>query len=215
MQEKLLVKAGAIQNLTDARYFASKGVEWIGFDFSPESSRFILPREAQQIMGWLHGLKTVGEFSGRPFNEVRETAMILNLDYVQLPHSELGEGFNEIEQAIIAEVVMESGVNYKTLKTLLEKEKDNAEFFQLSVKEKFNVWKLVEPYMQISIEQLKTLCENYPIIFNIELDNKGLLQMIENVAPAAINILGSDEIKTGTKSFDELEKLFELIQFEL
>ena len=59
---KIKVKASQITNLTDARYFAAKEVEWLSFDFTEGSSTYIDPMKARAMFDWVEGPCIVGEF---------------------------------------------------------------------------------------------------------------------------------------------------------
>lgn len=62
---KKIIKAGSVTNLTDARFFAGYGVDYIGFCFDPQSPNYISPQQALAIKGWLHGVQIVAEFANQ------------------------------------------------------------------------------------------------------------------------------------------------------
>ncbi|NJN34709.1 MAG: hypothetical protein HC817_11125 [Saprospiraceae bacterium] len=59
----LKIKANAITNLTDARYFAAKEVEWLSFNFIENAPDYIEPMRARAIFEWVEGPKILGEFA--------------------------------------------------------------------------------------------------------------------------------------------------------
>lgn len=215
MQDNLKVKAGSVQNLTDARYFSSKGVEWIGFNLSPASAQFIQPREAQQIMGWLHGPKIVGEFSGSLASEVNETAMIMNLDAIQLPDAEARQFTNNTESALMVEVVVTPELTEIELSNVLQAMQASGGYFILNGRTHFSSWQDLQAGSAISHEVLRSICKQYPIILDLDFNATNLIAIVDELQPAGINLLGGEESKTGEKSFDALDELFDLIQFEL
>lgn len=80
------VYAGPISNLTDGRYFASFGVEWLGFQLEPEAQDYLEPAKAAEIKGWLHGVQCVAEFAGHADGQsMAERAQFLQADAVLLP----------------------------------------------------------------------------------------------------------------------------------
>ena len=54
---KTKVKASSITNLTDARYFAAWGVNWLGFDLRQGSDTYVQPQLVHAIKGGLMVLK--------------------------------------------------------------------------------------------------------------------------------------------------------------
>ena len=74
----------SVSSLTVARYAAAMLVDYIGFCFDPQSPDFITVSAAKEIVGWLSGVKFIGEFHNKPVDEVNAIGNELNLDYVLL-----------------------------------------------------------------------------------------------------------------------------------
>jgi phosphoribosylanthranilate isomerase len=55
------VKAGSVSSLSDARYFAGMGVDWLGFDVDSDSAHYVSPELYQSMAGWVTGPKRVVE----------------------------------------------------------------------------------------------------------------------------------------------------------
>ena len=71
---KAKIKISQITNLTDARYFAAWGVDFLGFDINPESEHFTSPATVAEISEWVEGPGMILESSS-------ETNSILLDDY--------------------------------------------------------------------------------------------------------------------------------------
>lgn len=196
---KLFLKAGGIQNLTDARYFSSKAVDMVGFCFDTASPQYINPREAQQIMGWLEGPKRCGEFGRMDVKSIREAAMILGLDYVQFIPEASVEEYSSIETPIILEL---PGLPVADL--LAYAESWNGRFAYLLL-DYSNTEQLP------SLNELKPLLAKYPVL----LDWPDAYQDVLNAGATGMNLRGAPEQKTGEKSFAELDLFFALVQDEL
>ncbi len=74
----------SVNNLTVARYAAAMMADYIGFCFDSSNSKNITVAHAKEIMGWLSGVKFIGEFYQRPSDEIIAIAMELDLDFVLL-----------------------------------------------------------------------------------------------------------------------------------
>ncbi len=72
----------SVNNLTTARYAAAMMLDYIGFCFDPAQEKYITVEKAKEIMGWLSGVKFIGEFYSRPADEINAIAMELNLEMV-------------------------------------------------------------------------------------------------------------------------------------
>ncbi|CAN5341198.1 hypothetical protein BH09BAC1_BH09BAC1_11620 [soil metagenome] len=201
---RLILKAGGIQNLTDARYFSSKAVDVVGFCFDTASSQYVNPRDAQQIMGWLEGPKRCGEFGRMGVQAIREAALILNLDYVQLiPEGGAGD-YAQIETPIILE--LPGSLPIKDLITYAEAWEGQAAYILVNFHE---VPQLPE------LSQYKELLENHPVLLDWPVAAPNIYRDALQAGAAGINLQGTPEVKTGEKSFYDLDAFFALVQNEL
>ena len=63
---KAKIKISQITNLTDARYFAAWGVDFLGFDINPDSDHFTPPSVVAEISEWVEGPLMVLESDSDP-----------------------------------------------------------------------------------------------------------------------------------------------------
>lgn len=92
------VKAGNITHLTDARFFASFEVDYIGFCFDPESASYISPQEALAIKGWISGPKIVAEFANQDAENIEGILTFLEPDVAELDESYPEETVNQLRE---------------------------------------------------------------------------------------------------------------------
>jgi phosphoribosylanthranilate isomerase len=86
------VKICGITNWTDARRAVEAGADFLGFNFYPESSRYIAPARARRIVQRLpQNVASVGVFVNEPEREMLAIAQQVGLDYVQLHGDETAE----------------------------------------------------------------------------------------------------------------------------
>jgi len=72
--------AAAVANLTDARYFAALGVDYMGFALEPGAEGHISPMELAAFREWIEGPALVGEFGGMDTASIVKLTKELNLD---------------------------------------------------------------------------------------------------------------------------------------
>ncbi|MFN3939097.1 MAG: hypothetical protein ACK4IY_00830 [Chitinophagales bacterium] len=104
MSLKIPVKAGAISNLTDARFFAAYGVDMLGFCFDPQSENYISPHEALAIKGWISGPQIVAEFKNQDAENVRNIIAFLQPEIIQIGNSLYREFINTEDLKIIIDL---------------------------------------------------------------------------------------------------------------
>ena len=90
MPLKTLVKVGGITNLSDARYCAGMGVDFIGFRVISGQENYIPSKKYQEIRGWVTGPQTVAEIYGlRDPGELNTILEEYKPDYLEMGVEEL------------------------------------------------------------------------------------------------------------------------------
>ncbi len=204
INDRLVLKAGTLQNLTDARYFSSKAVDVVGFCFDKASRQCIAPREAQQIMGWLEGPKRCGEFGSMGVKEILETALILGLDYVQFTPEGSTDEYAAIDLPIILE--LPGSLPPHDLLAYAEAWKGRLAYIQLNFQE-------ISLLPELSF--LEPLMANYPVLIDCPVTDPNIYFTLLEAGATGINLQGAPEEVTGEKSFDDLNRFFALMQSEL
>ncbi|MBT8234278.1 MAG: hypothetical protein HKO66_09370 [Saprospiraceae bacterium] len=80
------VIAQNITNLTDARYFAAWGVDYLGFNMMPDSEYTLPLDKIKEIKEWVEGPKCLIETNALDFNEVADGHILSNI-YSSIPLS--------------------------------------------------------------------------------------------------------------------------------
>jgi phosphoribosylanthranilate isomerase len=82
---RLQVKICGVTNVEDARACADLGVDMIGLNFYPQSTRYIRPQHARKIIEAIpRDVRAVGVFVDPTASEVRSIVKSVGLEYVQL-----------------------------------------------------------------------------------------------------------------------------------
>jgi len=107
------VKICGITNIDDAVKAVQLGADLLGFNFYPQSPRYIEPQEAEKIIRKLPAfVDIVGLFVNADADTIRKTASDLMLDWVQL-HGDESPGFcmslNNMPAQIIKAVRIKDG----------------------------------------------------------------------------------------------------------
>jgi len=81
----LRIKICGVMNVKDAKAAAELGADMIGFNFYPQSSRYIEPEIARQIVETIpRSARSVGVFVDASADDIRSTAKIAGIESVQL-----------------------------------------------------------------------------------------------------------------------------------
>ena len=197
----MLIKASRITNLTDARYFAAKEVDFLGFNLEEGTEDYLDPIYMKAIREWVEGPQIVGEFSASSADVVREYASFFGLDAVQVQASSLS-GLSKLEGLT---VILETGISDGpvALERLFMEARSFVAYFLVRF-----------PSADALLQDAgfwKKCCDSYPVMLEIDASVEQLQKVLEIVAPAGLSFAGGDEERVGVKSFDEIEAVFELL----
>jgi len=209
---KTKVKATAVTNLTDARYFAAWEVEWLGFNFNTGEDTYIAPQNMKAIKEWVDGVKIVGEFGIQPPEDILSAADMLELEAVQLgtfASTDSLQILHQQEVPIIKEVVIAHTNELSQLEVNLKEQSTFVENFLLNFDKNGIHW---SDLSQSDISVLKPLCERYPILLSIGMAGEEVLDIIDTLPINGISVKGGEEEKVGFKSYDELDEIFEALE---
>ena len=207
---KTRIKASQITNLTDARYFAARDVEWLGFNLDAGTDNFIHPQNIKAIKEWLEGPKIVGEFGMQDSSEINAAIDFLDLDVVQVGMFADVSSLELKDALLIKEIVIEEETDYYDLRTTLESDSANVDVFLLNYSKNNLSWN------DIAFKQatLKELCNRFKIILSIDFELDQLNEILETLQIHGLGLSGGEEEKVGFKSFDELDDILDALEIE-
>ncbi|HZL07926.1 MAG TPA: phosphoribosylanthranilate isomerase [Candidatus Dormibacteraeota bacterium] len=105
------LKICGVKSITEAKLLRDCGIDLIGLNFIPSSSRYISFETAQAIISELEdsGVQITALFAGKPLEEINDYANRLRVDYVQLHGNEPAEYAKGINAKVIRAIGVESG----------------------------------------------------------------------------------------------------------
>ena len=197
----MLIKASRITNLTDARYFAAKEADFLGFNLEEGTEGYLDPVYMKAIREWVEGPKIVGEFSRADSSVIREAARFFGLDAVQVT----GAYAARLAELEGLELIMQ-----------LDGAQDHASLLQtFGVTRGQVAWYLVflKPGMPDPEETAfwKKCCADYPVLLEADVPEAQWPDFLAELRPAGLGLTGGDEEQVGVKSFDEIDLIFEAL----
>lgn len=207
------IKAGSISNLTDARYYSAWEVEWLGFNLSPAEENAINPLQVAAIREWVEGPKIVGEFSLSDKTEILRQVNDLKLDAVQLGMFTDLATVMDLSNAlpVIKEIVIDASSTVGDIEFMLDHFAPYTSCFLLNFDKGGFSWADVQQGKMLSPESLRDFCQRFPILLGIGVQASELKGMLDYLQPLGLNLLGGEEEKTGVKSFDDVDDIFEAL----
>lgn len=193
MSLKTKVKAGNITNLSDARYCAGMGVDWLGF---PADS--IDPKTFAEITGWVTGPQFVLELSAGPIPESLSDYAVdtIQVNYQQVRNSEVLSN----HQFIVA-------------LSLTDWNDAKAEL----IKNKYRIQHILVLNLTGDKDRdenmLSEIASQAEVLISLEGCPYSLPEVLE-FPIAGINIAGNNELKPGLKDYTELAEVLEQLESE-
>lgn len=211
------IKASAISNLTDARYFAAFEVEWLGFQLDPAAEHYVQPQVVKAIREWVDGVKIVGEFEMQSAADIQTAMDMLQLDAVQVGMLTPAETLIELrsQQPVIKEIVIETNSSITDLQEMMDLFAPHCAWFLLNFDKNGISWDQLQMGLpDLQLRDVQSLCAQYPILLSLDLKPEALPQVMDQLSPAGFSFTGGEEEKVGYKSFDELDELLEQLIIE-
>ena len=207
---KLKIKASQITNLTDARYFAAKEVEWLSFNFAEHTDNYIEPMRGRAMFDWVEVPHIVGEFDGFDADAVNFYADNWGLKAVQVGSKT--EVFDVKSAYILKEITVESHTTADILRGLLSPFKNMVAAFQLNFDaQNVSFSDIKNNKCALDLADLSSLCAAFNIILNIDFQLVELEDII-HLKPFGLSLKGGEEERVGVKSYDELDEFFDKLE---
>lgn len=110
------VKICGIRNLETAKAAVDAGADYLGFNFVPESRRYIRPEDATKIIEKVRGKASiVGVFRDAPLETVQQLTQTLGLDAVQLHGDESPDYASSLKLPVIKAIAVPEGTEVQVL----------------------------------------------------------------------------------------------------
>ena len=203
--------AQEVANLTDARFFASCEVDWLGFNFDSSRPNYISAQKAAAIREWVEGPAITGIFGVCSEEDIAAVRTVVGLDAIMVniftnPSDLPGE------IPIFAEIVVDAQTDWRGVASLMDQWAAQASFFVMDFFRNGICWGDIQSEKFFALSLLRDFFSRYPILAAIDLEPAELRQMAKVLHPAGFCLRGGEEEKTGFKSFDELDGLLETLE---
>jgi len=199
------VKVGKITNLSDARYCAGMGVQYLGFSMDPDSEYFVDQKTLKTIKEWIVGPTIVGEFSDMDPLIYDYSTIQKDIDCIEISEPALVDATAKIDLPIILKLNITTFQSIQELNEIMAWMKDRVLFFLLEK----STTSLIQD------EDILSLASQYKIMIGFGIDKQRVHSWIDETDIFGISLKGGTEIKPGFKDYDELADILEEIEVDL
>lgn len=203
----MLVFASRITNLTDARYFAAREADFLGFNLETGTPGYLDPVFMKAMREWVEGPRIVGEFSLSPAHVVREAAAFYGLDAV-LVHAP--QHLNELPalEGLNVILAVDGAAQPDELAGIFRNAAPWTTLFLLDFSEKKSGW----PEWRARAAEWVAFFNLYPTLLSLDVPAEELPEILEQLRPAGLVLRGGEEEQVGVKSFDEIEAILDRLR---
>lgn len=189
------IKVSSINNLTDARYFAAWGADYLGFSCNEESELYCTPEKIREILDWIEGPECVLEFSG--WQEKTEIERLIEQFECSCLHFEsFAQNTARFNLPIFQDVFCEK-MDASDIK--------NIDFPVIRSEKKFMALN------QDDLFNIQNIMTHHQCFIDIEFQSSELEEMLSILPSYGIILRGGSEEKPGFKSFEQLDEIFEIL----
>ena len=177
------LKICGVKSVDEARQLRESGVDLVGLNFIPGSSRFISLEAADEIMAELKSssIQTVALFAGRPLDEVDDYASRLDVDYIQLHGNEPAEYAKGVNATVIRAIAVDSNQTAQELIKFMQG--FPADYFMLD-RQRQGQGSIVD--LELAAEVISALPDKIFLAGGLNADN--LVEVLARVRPYGIDI---------------------------
>jgi phosphoribosylanthranilate isomerase len=194
---KTQVKVSSIANLSDARYCAGMGVEWLGFPLQE-----ITLERFTEIRNWLAGVQIVGEFTKATADQVREAVTTYQPDVIEVDSSVSLVAIQSIDVSKILRV----NIDTDNLPAIFAASAPYVSHFLL-VGDSADSLIGMEASVEIWAAQ-------YPIIVGLDIPEDDLDEWVEQSSIQGIGLVAGEEDRPGFRDFTDLMTILEKLETE-
>ncbi len=205
------IKASGITHLTDARYFAAKGVTWMGYCLDPASDQYIPPAKMQAIREWVDGVLTVGEMGFVSGDDLLDAVASYHLDAVQINMWVDAADLEPLQgrAEILREVVVLRDSDAAELQKEMNRMAHLITATVLSFAPQGITWADIRAGRPFGPDALRQLCSGSPVLLDIDVAPADMPELLAAVQPYGWVARGGEEERVGVKSYDDLDEIFE------
>jgi phosphoribosylanthranilate isomerase len=200
---QLPVKISGVNNLSDARYCAGMGVQWVGFCLDESAAAYLPAAKVTEIAGWLAGVAFIGELGS---NDIPTDITAYPLNYLQTDAPEKLAQLSNYQLPLILRLTADTVEELPNAASAMATYRTSVDFFLLE-------GNLNPDALEVQTA-LRNICEKYRVVLGLPFRAEVVSEQLAVIQPYGIALEGGFEIKPGLKDFDEIAAILEALEVE-
>lgn len=204
MALKILVKISNVTNLSDARYCAGMGVDFLGFSMDADSPDYVEPTKFEEIRSWVAGVQIVGETTATDPEIIEQLLDQYQPDLLQIDEAALLPYLGTFGNPLILRADL-SQLTLDQLDTLFLTGSAGAEYVLLESPSPLH---FDDDLKQV----LRRLAGRYPVLLGAGISAANVTDLLADLPVRGIALRGGNEERPGNREFGELMDILEAIE---
>jgi phosphoribosylanthranilate isomerase len=199
-----IVKVGSISNLSDARYCAGMGAQYLGFNLDSDQPEYVDPPTFKSIKDWVVGPKIVGEISSFDLNTLEQILEQYEIDSLEITQPEALDRLYSRGLPIILKLDIAVYQDVDRLHEIMTKTKPKVSYFILE--------RSAESVIQE--KDVVSLASHFKIMTGFSVDKDNLSSWLDGTDIYGISIKGGIESRAGFKDYDAIAEILEALEID-
>ena len=198
-----IVKVGGISNLSDARYCAGMGVQYLGFTLDSSKPEYVKPSTFRTIKEWVVGPRIVGELSTPDLESILQIVESYDIDCLEITHPEILEVMEALDMPVILKLDISAFSNAGALRETLVKSRDKVIFVILEKSSNSTIRET----------ELIEMARDFKLMVGF-INKNNLSVWLEGTDIYGIALKGGIETTAGFKDYDALADVLEALEVD-
>ncbi|MBC7450306.1 MAG: hypothetical protein H7259_02335 [Cytophagales bacterium] len=192
----------SVNNLSDARYAAGMGVDWMGFQVDEDAERYVSPDLFKAITSWIAGVETVAEVKVLNPITLAHIQQFYQPDYIQFEQIEGIEETSLEDVACFQKIIIPNGHELAFLNTVLQNRYKFIQYILLD----FSEWADWRSYST----EIKEVSDS-SFFWELPVEKEDISTLHDfNIQGLAIK--GGNEQRPGWKDLDQMIDILEALE---
>ncbi|RTQ45712.1 hypothetical protein EJV47_24820 [Hymenobacter gummosus] len=196
-----------INNLSDARYCAGMGADYLTFRLDPALPGAVTPELVQELSSWVAGVQLVGEFGTLPVEQINALVQQCGLQQVLLHGPRRPEEMAELTVPALVLVAWIPDMLPEDVERRFQQQAPHVGGFVFAELPP-------QPLAEAQLMRLTEQARLYPIWLAPGFAPASVRELIEAVQPRGLVLEGGNEIRPGLRDFTEMEAVFEELEID-
>ena len=205
MERDVKIMAGGVSHLTDARYFAARQIDWIGFNFDPLSGKKVSVDSYLEMMKWIEGPIPVAELGNMSNIDIEKILKETKIDHLQFSHQK-SEDLCLFDTKTTFLHLPATVIDMAFLTKVINNTRDQTSYYIIETHRS-------SALCDVDMKKIETICSmagEAKILIDVPYGKNNILQVLD-MGIIGVHLSGKEE-GTGIRNYDDDDELIDAVR---